>query len=357
MVRVVKYLLLAVFSGGVQAQSLDGCAPFSTGGALYFICDEYPYDLGDLPEFVQDIEWPEAPTITESTVNITNDAGWSSVADNTLHTVAAATYTGKTVSCSHCEFVLDDNAIIDGALTITGHHVKWTGGQKIGDGSMTYSGTGDLLIDNFHAVLDGAGHNGNFSGPSVDDFAWNRIAIINSTFETINNTSGAGWVLYVDRSYPIDTNTNPRGENMILANVRFDSNQQTMRLQQVDNVVIIDSYLGSPSTTNGGRLHCVRDVYIKSTIRVGGSSFGCDPQFDDALFDDVSIYDAFSIGFSNNWGQFCDNCTVQNSQFHWETGFGGAPALGDASDGGGNPNTVEWDGSTVPDDSTYGADH
>lgn len=349
MVPIIKRLLilsLALLTGGSHAQGVllksDG-TPLLLGGGIVssVVASADPYDLGTLPSNVSDIQWPTEPT-TSATVEVTEDADWTD-ADDTLYNVAAGTYTAKTVTCDNCEFSLADDAIVNGQLTITGSIVKWTGGQRTGSGDLDYTGSGDLLIDNFYVLTTGSSSITNNFTPS--SAPWNRIAIINSTLE---HTGGAvsGYVMFTQDGFGL------QGNDLIIANVLANSNGQTWRLQELDDVVIVDSYFGSDNNTNNiFRSDPIDDLYMRDTILVGGSSCG---ETNDGVIEDLTVY-AVDFWFSSGITCGGTGTTVNSTQIYDTSGAGETIGLGNAT--GTNPTTLAWDGTTVPSDASYGADH
>lgn len=312
-----------------------------------------PYDLGPLPVFVADIEWPEPPTITNE-VSVSSDGDWT-MQNGTRYIVAAGNYGPKTVTCNHCEFILADDAVINGELTFVGHHIVWRGGRKVGPGNVNYSGNGgDLLIDNFHGISETARGINNFSGGRQ---GWSRIALINTTLEVRGNTDGGGWAFFTQRPIPPD----PRqwiGTDLIFANVKFIGDGQNNRVQTVEDHVVVDSYYNpTVQSTNGHRVHASKDVYMRDSIVVGGANHDVYPQITNGLFERLQRYDILNIPFSNGIGTNGENVTIRDSQVFVvrHNGNFSPPPLGGAA--GENPGMQPWDGVTVPDASGYGADH
>ncbi len=317
-----------------------------------------PYDLGPLPPFVQDIEWPQEPNITNE-VNVSSDAGWTNV-DGTRYIVAAGNYSAKSITCNHCEFILHDDAVIDGALNINGHHIKWTGGRKVGPGNVNYLGsnaTGDLFINDLQAVSVQNRHN-DFSGQS----GWRRMAVINSTFKVESTCSTDCWAFYIQQPWPIGS-APFRGHDLIFANVKFISSAQNQRVQSVENHVSVDSYYNATGESmNGLRLHHgMQDVYFRDVITVGVNVYQPPSnhpyQITNGLFERVTrYYDGQSV--FHGIGTATSNVVINDSQAYVNISNplpDAPPPLYDAT--GSNPNMRPWDGVTIPDHSGYGADH
>jgi hypothetical protein len=375
MVPITKYLKYGLAVLGLATLGIvvaQPCYQLNVAGKVYSICEPpptAPYDLGTLPTFLSDLQWPTEPT-TSSTVEVTVDGDWTD-ADNTLYNVAAGTYTAKTITCSNCEFVLADGADIQGLLTFNGNTIKWTGGKVTGGSGGIVVGTSftnDLLIDNLYVNAGGTRNDSfNFSGPGT---GWNRMAIINTTLYNNNTCVADCWAFYIQREFPI-TDGVFRGQNLILANNLINSEYQTWRVGSIHNAVIVDTYLNSiNSGINGWRFgYGSEDFYTRNVISVDASVVLEDTvgdlngyQHEDVEHDNLTRYNDTSL-----FGVFsgpCDasiNATIKNS-----TGYitnppftaSQSPNFHDCADGGGNETYIlEWDGTTLPSDTTYGADH
>lgn len=309
------------------------------------------YDLGELPEIVTDIKWPVAPTLTSTiTVSNTDELQAAALVDGASVVISSGTYASLSITCNDCEFKLANDATIAGALSFMGQRIYWEGG-KVEGGPVSFRGEGDLLINNLHSVTNGALNN--FSGATNE---WNRLAIINSTFEVINGNSNGSWAFYIQ-----DKGSNPyRGHHLIFANVRLESDAQNNRIQAIDNVVIIDSYFNSNVTSlNGLRMHRgLKDVYMRNAIIVGGNtSSGDETQITNGVFENITRYTNVNNPFSIGIGFNVQNVSINNSQCYTSTGnnLGTAPGLADAT--GENPGFLAWDATTVPNASSYGANH
>ncbi len=311
------------------------------------------YDLGTLPDIVADVEWPVEPEITEQRT-ITNNAEFQEAAaiNGVSAKVLAGTYNGIDITCNDCEFILEDIAEIQGSLTFTGTRIRWVGGLVTTGPVILNSEQGDVLIDNLHAITNG-GELNNFSGPATE---WNRVALINSTLEVINGNNDGDWALFIQGKQ----GTHFRGRNLILANVRLESDAQNNRFQSIQNLVIVDSYFNSNITSkNGLRMHrgC-EDVYMRDVIIVGANTnSGEETQVTNGVFERITRYNDVNNHFSNGVGFNTVNVTINDSQCYTTSsnGIGEPPALGVAT--GDNPGLKTWDGITVPDASNAGADH
>lgn len=321
----------------------DTVVPPPTGDA--------PYDLGPMPAFMDGLEWPAEP-VTTSTVLVFNDADWT-MQDNTLYVVGVGNYSSKNITCNNCEFDLADNSVINGSLTFSGSRIKWTGGRKVGSGSVDLGGGfgNDLLIDNLHSVNTGGTLN-NFSGPND----WRRVAIINSTLEVQGGSGGCCWQLYMQQPWPAGS-AQWRGHDLILANVKMIASAQTFRIQNAENVVIVDSYLNATGAgTNGWRIHFgTTNVFVRDTTTVGvGINHGGETQVINARYERVNRYGDWPSWTFSGMCQSAVNATLVDSVAH-NVNLGSGLQTYDCS-GSGN-SQVPWDGSTLPPHSGYGADH
>ncbi len=310
------------------------------------------YDLGTLPDIVADIEWPVQPkTTVERTV--ANNSEFQEVVsiDGVSATVGAGTYQSINITCDDCEFIVENAAEIQGSLTFTGSRIKWQGGL-VTSGPVVMNSDGDVLIDNLHSITNGGKLN-NFSGPVS---GWNRLALINSTLEVVNGDFSGDWALFIQGK----SGTDFRGRNFILANVRLESDAQNNRFQSIQNLVVVDSYFNSNiNAKNGLRIHQgSEDVFMRDVIIVGANTnSGEETQITNGVFERVTRYNDVNNHFSNGIGFNTVNVTINDSQCYTTSanGVGESPELGVAT--GSNPGMIAWDGVTVPDASTIGANH
>ncbi len=309
------------------------------------------YDLGTLPAFVQDIEWPQDPQITfERTISSNSEFQAALSTNGQRSLVTSGTYSGGSVSCSDCEFVLASGVTINGNLSFRGNRIKWFGGTVNG-GPMDQTGTGDVLIDNVHVITNGDLNN--FSGPAS---GFNRVALINSTLEVTNGQSVGDWGLYIQQN----SGSQLRGRNLIVANVRIESTGQNNRFQDVENLVIVDSYFNSNNTSsNGLRMHHgLQDVFMRDTVVVGSNiTNGTDTQITNGVFENITRYHTLNNFFDNGIGNNTINVQINNSQCHTTATamLGQPPNLGVAS--GSNPPIQSWNGSSLPSAASVGANH
>ncbi len=310
------------------------------------------YDLGTLPDIAKDIEWPLEPRITEQREIFTNAELQEAISTNgTSAKVAAGIYNGVNITCDDCEFILEDGAEIQGSLTFTGTRIKWQGGL-VTTGPVVMNSNGDVLIDNLHSITNG-GELNNFSGPVT---GWNRVALINSTLEVVNGDFNGDWALFIQGK----NGTDFRGRNLILANVRLESDAQNNRFQSIQNLVVVDSYFNSNvNAKNGLRIHQgSEDVFMRDVIIVGANTnSGEETQITNGVFERITRYNDVNNHFSNGIGFNTVNVTINYSQCYTASsnGIGEPPSLGVAS--GNNPGMKVWDGVTVPDVSNFGSDH
>ena len=327
-----------------------------------FASDADPYVLGSLPDFVSDIEWPIQPKIKKFAI-VTNNAEFQRALRKSYRetTIKAGTYSGGNVVCNDCRFIFEPDALVEGGINFDGSRIHWVGGTVIG-GPIKQRGAGDVLIDSLHArTLEGIN---NFGGPPKKA-GFNRVAIINSTLESIGGYP-SGWAFYVPRNI----NGGPfRGRNLILANVRLESNPgQTFRVNSIENLIVVDSYFNSNVTSsNGIRLHYSNtDVFFRDTIAVGATTVCCGTtppdQVINGVFDNVTRFNPYLGAWSSGLGRKCQNVIIKNSMAYSAAGRNvdgtRVPNLGCAT--GTNPPVRVWKkplADNVPDASGIGADH
>lgn len=255
-------------------------------GGLYAQSSE-PYDLGSVPF---SYSWPTEPAVSR-TINVPADMSLAEAAavPGAHIIVAAGSYSGFTINRADQWFDLDDNAIINGTLTITRSggqaRTKFTGGQVVG----SRISAGDALDFLFGGVMFTMS-DGIYMSLSWQSTGSQRIAMINST----TNTTAYSWFM---APQVVDT-------NIILANNDFAGGQPsgeeaTLRIMSATRLIVVDNRI-----TNGGK-HCFRNhgtggytYFARNQIEVYGSATQADPtaggQYDgplqDIYFVDNSYY-------------------------------------------------------------------
>jgi hypothetical protein len=215
----------------------------------------------------------------------------------------------------------------------------------------------DLLVDDFFVNNDAdvsPEQSHNMSGVVGSTWTalgvqqgWERVAFINSTIGLYDAPSSAGyWAYYSVR--PVGT-----GGGLILANVKLISDGQSNRFMDQEGLIIVDSVFNPDGASyNGWRVHqesnnvFARDLTVVGSIQMnqpGANATNCTI----LRLNAYSTDGAEILHSGSNTGELTD------STFHHSTG-GTFPGSGDLDDGGGNT-WVSWDGSTLPDFSSYGA--
>ena len=204
---------------------------------------EVLYDLGELPDFLSDLRWPQPPD--EGNVITLTDSG------------------AFNASCTGCTYDAR-GATINGTLTFSGQRIRWLGGQL--NGRIVNTGAQDVAIVGLNqtAVFE---HN-DFSGRPNGLHRW---AIVSSSFvkPPMDPFNHDGWLFYNSPGTDYDN------RDVILADVLINNGAgQTVRMQKIENLVIVDSALNPEFTaSNGIRVTCgSTDVLIRDTNISGGTT-------------------------------------------------------------------------------------
>jgi hypothetical protein len=310
-----------------------------------------PYDLGELPSIVADVEWPLEPRTSQTLVVRTEaelrEAVRTTGADVTI--MPGVYNTSLTVTCDDCRFTANDVTLMGNLIlgnNINVDRFSWTGGTIYG--RLDLESADDVFFNNVRAI-NREGYINNFSSGGFD-----RVAVINSTLISQNNSN---WVIFVQ---PSETVTR---RNLILANLRMETEQQLFRIQGVENVVIVDTYMNHNNTANNAwRFHVGnRDVLIRDSISVGGGTYGAgQPDIINGIIDNVSRYGrsyavwSFLMRNVQNVRITNSDCHISNTT-HIEQYGGSECMLGQAT--GSNNIYRAWDGVTLPSPAGYGSDH
>lgn len=302
-----------------------------------------PYDLtaGGTRTIPFDHQWPTAPTTTRS-VTVTSASQFNSEAaiDGTQITVGSSFSGAISILGNDIDIVMSNAFTITGNLTIGGasyaNRIRWEGGNVNGVLSMPRGR--DLLFDDWYILGTGTSTH-NLTAASQP---FNRVAFINTTLEFQPTGGTDGWSLYMQ---PTGYLGNGQSSDLILANAKLISGGQNNRMQDVDNIIIVDSITNPTNTsTNGMRLHYGCDqVYIANTISIG--LFKMDAAGVETIPSATNVtYDRHDRYYNGGYvfqGSKANTGTVSNSRHHGLS-FGISPL----TDGGGN-DLVAWDGSTI----------
>lgn len=364
----------------VAAASLAGFLAFAaTPLPPTLVCDsvqtciiEATYDLGELPAFVSDVQWPTEPTFWQGA--FAHDTDGDGVDDASLwvgpggptawdHGWEDATMTGRRMvvipgtydvdlqlACTDCE-VHAVGVTFNGDVEFAGQRMRWTGGTI--NGGITNAGATDVLLNNVHQVHTNPAIVNNYTGLASDGIK--RWAIINSTLEVQGGDPAGDWVMFVQPEFngaPLDH------QDFILANVRLESDAQLVRFQGIENLVVVDSYFNSNNVAaNGLRIHQeARDVYFRDTIIVGlAISQTSATGIIGGLFERVPRY----YDVNNHWLLPMNdvvNVTINDSDCYTaaaEPNLGQPCDLGQAT--GTNNTYLDWDGVTLPTPAAFRA--
>lgn len=176
------------FAGTSAAQSTPAAPALSCSGDLQCVSappGNSPYNLGAIPARFTGVQFATVPATTRTVSVSTSSALTAALAQNgTRVQVAAGNYSGFSINGTDIDVVLDNNATINGFVTVLGTRVRITGGVLAGPTfSLVAMDTANhLTVDNVRIA------NG------VHVYSWNgrnphHISILRSTI----TTSGGGY--------------------------------------------------------------------------------------------------------------------------------------------------------------------
>lgn len=325
---------------------------------------------------------PADPT-TSTTCSAATAAQFNACADDagTQVTITSSFSGNVAVTADDVDVLMSNDFTITGNIAFGGgsyvNRVRWTGGNLVG--MLQVVRARDLLIDDLHANNPAAPgeHHLNWGWDGTGNPPFFRVAIINSTLQNSagrENSVEHTWSLHSSSNLGLGTAYD--NEDLILANVKFLSNEQMLRLQNVGRIasanhgiIIIDSVFNPDVLAqNGPRFHAEDVLWVKdswwreSTIQIAAPlSIGQIGPADDgpsiispSLFEDNASYTE-NPTFANQGGITDPNSgTVTNHTMHYTGGAGAFPSISPLTDGGGNTR-VAWDGITLPSSVLVGA--
>lgn len=339
----LAFILASPAASAVPLPPIIQCDSCPTGGPA-------SYDLGNVPF---SYNWPAQPSTTSSQTVTTMSQLQSAVnVDGNLITIPASfgTQSGNvTITGSDIEIVMSNSATINGAIQIgagtnRATRIRWTGGNMTG-GPLEINSADDVLINDFHATTDGEANA--WTGGGGTGQGTRRLAVLNSTIRVVNVTNNA-WAIY--------TSPTPN-EDFIFANLKVVGSGQNNRLQNIRNLIIVDSILNPDGqSVNSFRTHddCT-NVYVRDTI-IGPGGWLADPRHGalgiaNGTFERVTKYSNLSA-FLTDYEQ---TGTFNNGTLYSVNGTPGQEA-GIGGFSGSNNRIVSWDGSSLHHDaSQYGA--
>jgi len=234
--------------------------------------------------------------------------------------------------------------------------IRWTGGTV--NGVFEFEKGTDFLVDGLYNLnSSGAATPANWTGGPGDGSRYNRerFAVINSTFVVRNAPSSGGWTIYQKPPVNGERSDGIGHTDWIMANVVINSNAQNFRVGGFERAVFVRTYWNSDNrSTNGPRWEStINDLYIGDSVAVGSTIEGSGT-IANATIVNWARYHSLSNVYLNMFDSAV-NSRVNDSTFY-DSGTGptgGEISLGQAI--GSNNIIRDWDGSTLPSDSTYGA--
>jgi len=326
-----------------------------------------PYDLTlggarTLPAWYSDFMWPVAPRITsEVTVSSIADLNANRVAGRRV-TLEPGSYTGTiSINVDDFDLILTGCTFV-GNLEFRSSRVRVTGGTmstgivRVDDNGV--SRTTDILIDNLHQISPLASNTAYNGGP----IGWDRLAIINSTFE------------FFDYGMLIS----PRSQtDLIIASCSFvggTGSNSMIRIQGVIGVMFVDNHLYRDPANSAHlyRMHQgVVNAYVADNMMVGNNMLHNDlasyqgVEMTNVLVENNILFRRNSPFNFFNFGDTTINGVVQNNECYHQLctasapNFCGEAPLGQCTGSGNIMKPWSESGYEYPNypASTVGADH
>lgn len=323
------------------------------------------------------VTWPEVPA-TSSTYNVTaNDSADLVSAIQTANrrvVVPAGSYTPSSGDlenfADNVDLVLDNSATINGGMQIvSASHVRVTGGRILNAGLNSWITASDnIILDNIYMESNvGLGYSGGVSS--------SLVALLNLSLDT--SAQSATFSIFFN---PDITLAADHYSDIIIANMLpwagSGIGTGNTRFQYCDRLTIVDSFVRGNQDDGAGGTGLrfgleVDQAYIGGTTFFGtmhmtykGPSSEGAYYINDMKWEDCVRYvkngdAAFIWGNTTGsepaggWGEVD---TPANVYTDIPAQIGNAISVTPFS-GTGIPNALTWDGTTIPDFSSYGADH
>ncbi len=335
---------------GLLVAAVSGTEPFDLSG----------YDTSHFQTGTYN--WPTAPS-TSSTENVTTIGQFQSAVGNSnvLINVAAGTYTGNLdITGNDIDIVMSNSATLNGYVKMEPgggsfvNRVRWTGGnintggvQAIGN--YPWTGVYDILFKDVD--IDGEVYlNRDFSTKR----ATRRVAFVECTID--GRTSGDDFTIYMQND------TTPH-EDFIMANCKmYNAVNNCIRLQDVTRTVVVESAFNVGDESVGGfrfSNQCEdalvagtagKPTIISGLIHIDNGGSYC---IIDSLWDHVTRYHDFQGMFLH--GAQANTGVISNIIFYDIGGPRAVSGISPMTTGVSVPNTIDWDGTSHADDSSYGA--
>lgn len=308
-----------------------------------------PYDLGSVPF---PIAWPVPPNTVE-TVNVTANSHASLAAavarSNVRVVVPAGTYNGNLSQWGNdVDLVMNNGATVNGSVDFANRQrIRWTGGNVSGSRFNAGGSTSDMLFVDVRILGNGSGTTNENGNNWLGNHS--RIAFVHCTIRYVDDQPGT-WGLFT-----LQGRTN---SDWIIAGTRIDSTFTAFRLQNIQNVVVVDSAFQSEGLgPTGMRFNAANNVLLRNIVNRGGIHLNYSQ--DGGAFPDISNLTAIRVDkYSNQstwaWTASGSTGTVSNSNVYTVGGADGAQAS--VSPFTGTNNVVRaWNGTDMPSTANIGA--
>lgn len=326
-----------------------------------------PYDLtaGGTRTPPHAYAWPTAPTISDTTTctAVTSAAQFNACADDagTRITLASNISGNITIAANDIDVIATGYTVF-GQLSMPSAslaRIRWTGGtiRATGIDAVRQVNTAtDVLFNNVN-ILALASGTGNSNVAIYPGSTTNRWAFINSTIRISDDQPGA-WGIF--------TLQGTTHSNWILANVEIDAGDApgpaAYRMQGITGVIVVDSAVNGNryGSVTAHRFYNATNIWIADTIHYGfihvnySQVVGGTDVTNMVLENNDQYYDSPTLVAPASYAG--TNTALGNTVHSSGGGAGGTPGMTGFTNLGGNT-VVSWDGTTMPDISSIGADH
>lgn len=333
------------------------------------------YDLMEavLPGWSTSIGWPGQPDTSGGTVEVDSNAELSAavaLSNRQVNIGPGLSLSGNfNITGNHLEVFCPTSTTIAGNIGMTSgrHHFWWHGGNIItptANAALRFDSVEDMVLDDLYVEGGLTLHR--------DVTGCKRVLVMNSTLDSRNNTaseSGTG------TPHPVFVfqGAAPYHEDFIFANNRLIGGpvggEYACRFQNVQRTIVVESAhnVGTGVGERGFRFTLENEYAVvagradKKFIMLGnifaslidaGEAFG----IQESRWDHIQMYHS-DEGLAEQAGGPANTGEISNFElFSSGSGVGSPPTGYSPFTLGENvANVQDWDGTTLPDDSDYGA--
>ncbi len=325
---------------------------------------EFDYDLSRF-SIPFPVNWAAQP-VTSSTIDIAPGDGAGLRAaigvQGARINVPAGTYNTSLPNgawASDVDLVFAPGAVVNGDVVIGSglpnssrpERIRITGGSFFGS-SFGPEHLNDLTLNDVYVELTTGANNWTSPGDGVNT-NWERITVINSTISVLDNASStSGWTILLGA--PASNPPPMAHTDLIIAGSLLKSTDQVSRINNITRLIIVDSmFKALNGSSSFRREQSTHDMFWGNSVFRGAIQGNAGMPSSGLHMDGVDHYHALNNGVTNvmagSSGSTANNVTIHDS------GSGPFGSIGISPATGSNNRSVSWDGSSLPSESSYGA--